>query len=130
MRLIDQLFAKPTRGSWKIMLPFWGLLLGLLWLGEYLGLDQRVVAAAVLLIGFLSSAFVWLLGVIDMVPVVGPLVVKVLSIPFLWLLNFLGYMVSFFAIRRGYSQDVLTYRGLTIALIVGIVIGYVLGKLI
>jgi hypothetical protein len=56
--------------------------------------------------------------------------VKVLSIGFVWLLNAVGYLVAFVAIRRGYSKDVLTYRGLTIALIVGIVIGYVLGKLI
>ena len=34
------------------------------------------------------------------------------------------------AIRRGYSKDVLTYRGLTIALLVGIVIGYVVGKFV
>lgn len=47
-----------------------------------------------------------------------------------WLLNALGYLVSFLAIRRGYSKDVLTYRGLTVALLVGVVIGYVLGKLI
>ena len=32
--------------------------------------------------------------------------------------------------KRGYSRDVLTYRGVTIAMIIGIVIGYVLGKLI
>jgi len=64
------------------------------------------------------------------VPVIGPLVVKVLSIGFIWLLNAVGYLVAYIAIRRGYSKDVLTYRGLTIALIVGIVIGYLLGKLI
>jgi tetrahydromethanopterin S-methyltransferase subunit F len=37
--------------------------------------------------------------------------------------------VSFIAIRRGYSRDVLTYRGLTVAVIIGIVIGYVMGKI-
>jgi tetrahydromethanopterin S-methyltransferase subunit F len=38
--------------------------------------------------------------------------------------------VSYIAIRRGYSKDVLTYRGLTVAVIIGIVIGFVLGKLL
>ena len=75
----------------------------------------------------LSNAFAWLLGIIAIVPLIGPLIVKVLSIGFLWLLNAVGYLVSFIAIRRGYSKDVLTYRGLTIAVI--IVIGYVMGKL-
>ncbi len=42
----------------------------------------------------------------------------------------IGYLVSYVAIRRGYSKDVLTYRGLTIAVIIGIVIGFVLGKLL
>lgn len=67
---------------------------------------------------------------ISLVPVIGPVIVKVLSIGFIWLLNAVGYLVSYIAIRRGYSRDVLTYRGLTVAVIIGIVIGFVLGKLI
>ena len=46
------------------------------------------------------------------------------------MLNAIGYVISVIAIRRGYSKDVLTYRGLTVALIVGIVIGYVVGKFV
>ena len=120
----------PRKASWKIMLPVWLALLGLVWLGLHFGLDRRAVAGGAVLFGLLSSAFAWLVGVIGLVPLVGPLIVKVLAIPIIWLLNALGYLVSFVAIRRGYSQDVLTYRGLTVALIIGIVIGYVLGKLI
>lgn len=116
--------------NWKIMLPLCLALAGLAWLGLFLGVDRRVIAGAVFVVGLLSNAFAWLLGVIALVPLVGPLIVKVLSIGFIWLLNAVGYLVSFIAIRRGYSQDVLTYRGLTVALIVGIVIGYVLGKLV
>ena len=51
-------------------------------------------------------------------------------IPVIWLLNAIGYLVSYVAIRRGYSKDVLTYRGLTFALIIGIVLGFVLGRLV
>jgi hypothetical protein len=80
-------------------------------------------------VGLLSNAFAWLLGIIAWVPIIGPLIVKVLSIGFIWLLNAVGYLVSYIAIRRGYSKDVLTYRGLTVAIIIGIVIGFVLGKL-
>lgn len=116
--------------NWKIMLSLCLALAGLAWLGLVLGVDRRVIAGVLFVVGLLSNAFAWLLGLIAVVPVVGPLIVKVLSIGFIWLLNALGYLVSFIAIRRGYSQDVLTYRGLTVALIVGIVIGYVLGKLV
>lgn len=111
------------------MLPLWLGICALVWLGLHYHVDGRVIAGGVFVVGLLSNAFAWLLGLIALVPVVGPLVVKVLSIGFIWLLNALGYLVSFIAIRRGYSKDVLTYRGLTIALLVGIVTGYVLGKL-
>ena len=120
----------PWWRNWKIMLPLWLGIGGLVWLGFHFNVDHRVIAGSVVVIGVLSNAFAWLVGVIALVPVVGPLIVKVLSIGFIWLLNAVGYLVAYIAIRRGYSKDVLTYRGLTIALIIGIVIGYVLGKLI
>ncbi len=120
----------PWWRNWKIMLPLWLGIGALVWLGLHFNIDHRVIAGSVVLIGILSNAFAWLVGVIALVPVIGPLVVKVLSIGFIWLLNAVGYLVAYVAIRRGYSKDVLTYRGLTISLIIGIVIGYVLGKLI
>ena len=45
-------------------------------------------------------------------------------------INALGYFVSIVAIKKGYSKDVLNYRVLTIVLLIGIVIGYIIGKLI
>jgi tetrahydromethanopterin S-methyltransferase subunit F len=38
--------------------------------------------------------------------------------------------VSYIAIKRGYSKDVISYRGVTIAFITGIVIGFVLASLL
>ncbi len=119
----------PWWRDWKVMVPVWLALAGLVWLGIHYHVDGRVIAGGVFVVGLLSNAFAWLLGVIALVPIIGPLIVKVLSIGFIWLLNAIGYLVAFVAIRRGYSKDVLTYRGLTVALIVGIVIGYVMGKL-
>lgn len=63
-------------------------------------------------------------------PLIGPIIVKVLSFGFIWLLNAVGYLMSYIAIRRGYLRDVLTYRGLTMALLVGIVIGYIIAQFI
>lgn len=120
----------PWWRNWKVMVPLWLAIGGLIWLGLRFNVDAGVIAGIVFVVGVLSNAFAWLLGIIALVPVAGPLVVKVLSVGFIWLLNAVGYLVSFVAIRRGYSRDVLTYRGLTIALIIGIVIGYVLGKVI
>lgn len=122
--------STPWWRDWKVMVPLWLAIGGLVWLGEHYHVDNRIIAGSVFVVGMLSNAFAWLLGVIALVPIIGPLIVKVLSIGFVWLLNAVGYLVSIIAIRRGYSKDVLTYRGLTVAVIIGIVIGYVLGKLI
>ena len=124
----------PSQTRWlrnaKVMLPLWIVIGVLIALGIHYEVDGRVIAGGVLIVGLLSNAFAWLAGLVMLVPVIGPLIVKVLSIGFIWLLNAIGYLVAYVAIRRGYSKDVLTYRGLTVALIVGIVMGYVLGKLI
>jgi hypothetical protein len=123
----------PSRSrlrDWKTMLPVAMLVLLFLLLGSHLHLDHKVLAGVALIVGLVSGLFVWLLGLIGLLPLIGPIIVKVLSFGFIWLLNALGYLVSYVAIRRGYSQDVLTYRGLTIALIVGIIIGYVVAQFI
>lgn len=122
--------SRPWWRNWKVMLPLWIVMGGLVWLGLHFNVDRSVIAGSVLAVGLLSNAFAWLLGLIALVPVIGPLIVKVLSIGFIWLLNAVGYLVSYIAIRRGYSKDVLTYRGLTMAVIIGVVIGFVLGKLL
>lgn len=112
------------------MVPLWLAIGALVWLGLYFNVDRSVIAGSVVVVGILSNAFAWLVGMIALVPIIGPLIVKILSIGFIWLLNAIGYLVAFVAIKRGYSKDVLTYRGLTIALIVGIVIGFIIGKVI
>jgi len=114
--------------NWKVMVPLWLAIIAFAWWANQKRVDATVIAGSVVVVGLITNAFAWLLGIIALVPLIGPLIVKVLSIGFVWLLNAIGYLVSFIAIKRGYSQDVLTYRGLTIAVIIGIVIGYILGK--
>ena len=127
----DNLPDKPSVWkNYKIMIPLWLVMVGLVLLGLRYGVDKRVVGGGLLLFGLLSNAFAWLIALIGVVPIIGPLIVKILAIPLLWLINGIGYVVSYIAIKRGYSKDVLTYRGLTMALIIGIIIGYILGKLI
>ena len=120
----------PWWKDWKVMVLLWIVMLGLTWWAIEEHVNVSVIAGSVVVFGLITNAFAWLLGIIAMVPLIGPLIVKVLSIGFIWLLNAVGYLVSFIAIKRGYSKDVLTYRGLTVAVIIGIVVGFVLGKLI
>jgi len=112
------------------MVLLWLVMIGLAWWAYEERVNTSVIAGSVLVVGLLTNAFAWLLGIIALVPLIGPLIVKILSIGFVWLLNAVGYLVSYIAIKRGYSKDVLTYRGLTVAVIIGVVIGFVLGKLI
>lgn len=120
----------PSRGAWKIMLPLGVLLAGVTIAAWHFGWHAKAVTTGVLIFAGLSHVFAWLLSIIALVPVIGPILVKVLSLSVIWLLNAVGYLVSYVAIKRGYSKDVLTYRGVTIALITGIVIGYVIGSLV
>ncbi len=119
----------PPRGRWKIMLPIFILLAIGSFLAYQYNVNVKLAASGVVLAGFYTGVVAWLLSVITLVPIIGPLLVKVLTMSFIWLLNAIGYLVAYVAIKRGYSKDVLTYRGITIALIIGLVMGYVLGSL-
>ena len=123
-------FKQFSLKDWRIMLPALLLIAALIYFGFQYQVDTKVIAGGSVVIGLLSGAFAWVVGLIGLVPIIGPILVKVLSIGFIWLLNAVGYVISYIAIKRGYSQDVLTYRGLTIALIVGIVIGYTIAQYI
>jgi len=99
-------------------------------LGYFFGIDKHVVGGVVILVGLLGQAFAALLIWISFTPLVGPIIAKVLALPFIWLINGIGSLASIIAIKRGYSKDVLNYRVITVALLIGITIGYILGKLI
>jgi hypothetical protein len=123
-------FGKFNWKDWRHMLPVFLVLAALIYFGYRYHVDHKVIAGSAVIIGLLSGALAWLVGMIGLVPIIGPIIVKVLSIGFIWLLNAVGYVISYIAIKRGYSQDVLTYRGLTIALLVGIVVGYIIAQYI
>jgi len=121
-------FGRFNWKDWRIMLPVFLVLAALIYVGYRYHIDHKVILGSTVLIGLLSGAFAWVVGIIGLIPFIGPLLVKILSIGFIWLLNAVGYLISFIAIKRGYSKDVLTYRGLTISLITGIVIGYIIAQ--
>ena len=121
-------FGRFNWKDWRIMLPVFLVLAVLIYVGYRYHIDHKVILGSTVLIGLLSGAFAWVVGIIGLIPFIGPLLVKILSIGFIWPLNAVGYLISFIAIKRGYSKDVLTYRGLTISLITGIVIGYIIAQ--
>ena len=93
-------------------------------------LDVRAIAIITLLLGYVTNIFVGLTTLVGLVPIIGPLIVKVFTIPFFWLLNGMGYFTSAYAIKKGYGRDIVSHRLITIILLTGIVLGYILGHLI
>jgi hypothetical protein len=92
--------------------------------------DEAIIGGVVVVFGLITQAFVGLISIIALVPIIGPIIAKLLALPVFWLINAMGYFVSIVAIKKGYSKQVLNYRVLTIVLLIGIVIGYIIGKLV
>jgi hypothetical protein len=99
-------------------------------LGWLAGLEGRLVAALATLVGLLTSAFAGLAALIGLVPWVGPIVLKVLSVPFLWLMNGAGYFTALLLMKQGHTRSVVDSRVMTYVLLIGVVIGYIIGKLV
>ena len=114
---------------WKHILA-WALILVIIIIALKMEVDGKIVVFATLILGFFTQIFAGFGALIAMVPWVGPFIIKVFTIPFFWLLNAMGYFVSIIAIKKGYSKQLTRSRVLTVALLFGIIIGYVLGHII
>jgi len=98
--------------------------------GIVLRWDKKLVAAGLIVFGLMTQAFSGVLALIGAVPVVGPLVIKVVTFPFILLVNGIGYLVTFFALRRGYRIDIIKARVFIGTFLVGMILGFVLGGLL
>lgn len=116
--------------SYRNILLLWLGILAAVVIALLLGVDQKVVVFVTLVVGVFTQAFTGLVTLLAMIPLAGPLIVKVLTIPVFWLLNAMAYIVSLVAIRKGYGKDVVSSRITTLALLLGVVIGYILGHLL
>ena len=94
------------------------------------GVDEKIVVFSTLVLGIFTQVFAGLGALIAMVPIIGPILIKVVTIPFFWMINSLGHGVSIVAIKKGYTNELVKSRVLTIALLIGIVLGYIMGNLI
>ena len=116
--------------AFRKTLIIWFLITAFVIIGVYFGVPKKFLGGVIITVGWVTGAFAGLMTMIALLPLVGPIIVSVLSLPVIWLLNGLGYFVSIVAIKKGYSKEVVNSRVLTVVLLVGIVIGYVLSKLI
>ena len=103
-------------------------------LGAYsmwlLNWDVRAIAIITLVVGYITNIFAGLSILTASIPIIGPIIVKLFAIPFFWMLNLTGYFTSVVAIKKGYGKTVMSHRIITLTLLAGIIIGYILGHLI
>ena len=116
--------------QYKFHLVLWLLIASGIILALQYGIDQKLVVFSTVILGIFTQVFAGLGALIALVPIIGPFLVKIITIPFFWLINALGHGVSIVAIRKGYSKELVKSRVLTVAILVGIVIGYIMGNLI
>ena len=118
--------------KWKIL--FWSILFSLigaaLVYGPEYGINQRIVVFITLVLGIFTQVFTGITSLIALMPFFGPFILKVISIPIFYILNAVGWIVSGVAIKKGYVNELSKSRTVTLALLIGIIIGYILGNLI
>tara|TARA_B110001454_G_scaffold208743_1_gene221571 strand:+ start:327 stop:713 length:387 start_codon:yes stop_codon:yes gene_type:complete len=95
-----------------------------------LELDIRAIAIITLVVGYITNVFAGISILTASIPIIGPIIVKLFAIPFFWMLNLTGYFTSVVAIKKGYGKTVMSHRIVTLTLLSGIIIGYILGHLI
>ena len=96
----------------------------------FFGIDNKIILFSAFLISIFTEVFVGLGVLIGAIPFIGPFIIKVISIPIFWGLNAMGYVISAIAIKKGYATELAKSRIITLALLIGIMIGYITGNLI
>ena len=118
--------------KWKIF--FWIILfiliLSAMVYGPDYGLNQRIVLLFTVALGIFTQIFSGITSLIAIIPFFGPFIIKVISIPIFYILNAVGWVVSGIAIKKGYANELSKSRTVTLALLIGIIIGYILGNII
>jgi hypothetical protein len=118
--------------KWKILL--WILVIIIFSLaynyGNSYGVNERILVLITLTLGIFTQLFSGIASLISLIPFFGPLILKVISIPIFYFLNAMGWVISIIAIKKGYVRELSKSRTVTLALLVGIIIGYILGNII
>ena len=116
----------------KIILLWLGLILFLV-ISAFTHLDKKIAAALVILYGLItpvfSGIFSSLSNYISLIPYFGPTIIKAFSLPATILIAFSAYILSLIRIKQGMFKQVVSARLYALVLAIGIVIGYILGKI-
>ena len=106
------------------------LLITAIGIALYYGIDKKIIVLSAFIICVFTELFVGVVALIAAIPLVGPMIIKIVSIPIFWVLNALGTLVSGIAIKKGYATELARGRIMTLALLIGMIIGYIIGNLL
>ena len=116
--------------SYQKKIVTWMIAGGLIFTASYYGIDKKLIVFTAFIIGVFTEIFTGIGVLVAAIPVVGPMIIKIVSIPIFWILNALGTLVSGIAIKKGYATELAKGRIMTLALLIGMIIGYIIGNLI
>ena len=116
--------------SYRRKIVIWMIAGGLIFAASYYGIDKKLIVFTAFIIGVFTEIFAGIGVLVAAIPVVGPMIIKIVSIPIFWILNALGTLVSGIAIKKGYATELAKGRIMTLALLIGMIIGYIIGNLI
>jgi len=116
--------------SYRKKIVIWMIAGGLIFTASYYGIDKKLIVFTAFIIGVFTEIFTGIGVLVAAIPVVGPMIIKIVSIPVFWILNALGTLVSGIAIKKGYATELAKGRIMTLALLIGMIIGYIVGNLI
>ena len=111
-------------------LLLWILAFAIIGLALYYGIDKKIIVFSAFIIGVFTELFVGIGALVAAIPLIGPMIIKIISIPIFWILNALGTLVSGIAIKKGYATELAKGRIMTLALLIGMIIGYIIGNLL
>ena len=94
------------------------------------GIDKKIIVFIAFVISVFTEVFVGLSALVATIPIVGPMIIKIVTIPIFWIFNAMGTLVSGLAIKKGYATELARGRVLTLALLVGTILGYIIGNLV
>ena len=116
--------------SYRKKIVIWMIAGCLIFAASYYGIDKKLIVFTAFIIGVFTEIFAGIGILVAAIPVVGPMIIKIVSIPIFWILNALGTLVSGIAIKKGYATELAKGRVMTLALLIGMIIGYIIGNLI
>lgn len=103
------------------------------YLFQYSNIDKILIAAIVALVGIgiemFSHIFTYVLTLIQSIPYIGPMIAKVITWPIFVTLNVMAYFVSLIVIRFKGIAMVKDARVLTTIFLIGLLLGFILGRL-